>query len=124
MITKKKWYRLWDEYSELTQRKEQQGVFFSEETRLNEVKEQLYCAFRTVSERLMLAGMKYIEQGYVHNPVMNKFHQLKVLANKYDSGKPVFKEDYEGTYYTEFPRILVACVVGVIFFVVWRIAYT
>lgn len=124
MVTKKRWYCLWEEYSALTQRKEQQGVFFSEETRLNEVKEQLYCAFRTVSYRLMFAGKKCKEQGFVQNPFEKKLYRLKDLADKYDFGEPVFKEDYEGTYYSEFPKILIACVVGVIFLVVWRIAYT
>lgn len=98
MLTKKKWCRDWEEYSTLLQERLQEGEFFSKEEKLAEVKASLERYHHEVRIRLEAQAMDVIRGRRSLAATMKKVEHLDCLANKYNAGEVVLKEDYEKAY--------------------------
>lgn len=99
MLTKKKWCRDWEMYSLLLQESLQEGDSFNKKEQLAEVKARLEQYHREMCMRLETQAMDVIRGRCSRAAVINKAERLECLANKYNAGEIVLKEDYEKAYY-------------------------
>lgn len=98
MLTKKKWCSDWEEYSLLLQESLQEGDSFHKKEQLAEVKARLEQYHREMRMRLETQAMDVIRGDCSRAAVINKAERLNCLANKYNAGEVVLKEDYEKAY--------------------------
>ena len=88
LLTKKKWCRDWEMYSLLLQESLQEGDSFNKKEQLAEVKARLEQYYRDV-----------IRGNCSRAAVINKAERLNCLANKYNAGEEILREDYEKAYH-------------------------
>ena len=98
MLTKKKWCRDWEMYSLLLQESLQEGDSFNKKEQLAEVKARLEQYHREMCMRLEAQAMDVIRGNRSRATVIRKAECLDGLANKYNAGEVVLKEDYEKAY--------------------------
>lgn len=98
MLTKRKWCRDWEEYSVLLQESLREGEFFNKEEKLAEVKERLERYHYEICMQLQAQAMDVIRGNRSRAAVIRKAECLDGLANKYNAGEVVLKEDYEKAY--------------------------
>ena len=98
MLTKKKWCRDWEMYSLLLQESLQEGDSFHKKEQLAEVKARLEQYHREMCMRLETQAMDVIRGNRSRAAVIRKAERLDGLANKYNAGEVVLKEDYEKAY--------------------------
>ena len=98
MLTKKKWCRDWEMYSLLLQESLQEGDSFNKKEQLAEVKARLEQYHREMCMRLEAEAMDVIRGNRSRAAVIRKAEHLDGLANKYNAGEVVLKEDYEKAY--------------------------